>query len=276
MSKVTDVHLELTNHCNLACPVCPNRVMKRPKAFMPFSMVKHIIEANPAVRQVGLSVWGEPLLHPKFLSIVEYLCGKGLEVGFSTNATLLTEDLSWNLVKVGLHDINFSVDALGSEFERLRECSFELVKDNILYFLRLAVDVDITITVVAGSENESSIGETVDFWRQHAKVNVQPKVLFTRDKRVGKCYELYRNHLVVLSNGNIVPCCVDYEGFCILGHASTETLDECYNGEGMKLIREHGSCICDFCSEYETSKAKTRFKHYTLLQRIHVLTEAFQ
>jgi MoaA/NifB/PqqE/SkfB family radical SAM enzyme len=78
--KVTDAHLELTNYCNLACAVCPNKSMKRAKAFMPSSMVFHIVATNPQLREVGLSVWGEPLLHPELLLIIDHLCNHGLHV----------------------------------------------------------------------------------------------------------------------------------------------------------------------------------------------------
>lgn len=273
MKGVFDVHMELTNHCNLTCSVCPNQMMSRAKTFMSFSTVKHIIDANPSIREVGLSVWGEPLLHPELLSIVKFLSEKNIEVGLSTNAVLLNHKLSVDLLEAGLYCINFSLNPTRNPTQEEKESIFKQVL-NIDYFLHLSKRVKCSLTLTVSATNEANIRKMAETWRRKVKVIIQPQVLFTHDDRRGKCYQLYRNHLVVLSNGYIVPCCVDYEGSYILGHALKDNLNDCYTGEKMRLIRENGSNLCAHCSELKTDLAKPRFKSFSVLERLHVWKEA--
>lgn len=54
-----NVHLELTNYCNLQdCATCPvNSSMKRKKQPMPFELIQQILYINPEVDFYGLNNW---------------------------------------------------------------------------------------------------------------------------------------------------------------------------------------------------------------------------
>jgi MoaA/NifB/PqqE/SkfB family radical SAM enzyme len=164
---VKTAHFELTNSCNLRCLMCPvNRIMKRKKEVMPFSVVKKIVDMNPGVETWGLNNWGESLLHPDFLKIVRYIKGKGKKVIFATNATLLSKRMSDRLAKLGPDEVLFSMEAVGKDYERIRGYPYEKVKRNILYFLsvvnRKKTHVQIPVTVF--EKNEAKIGELKKEW----------------------------------------------------------------------------------------------------------------
>ena len=44
-------------------------------------------------------------------------------------------------------------------------------------------------------------------------------------------------HMTVTWNGDVVPCCVDYDNRYILGNVEQETLTEIWNGERMRTLR---------------------------------------
>ena len=257
-NTVINVHLELSNKCNLRCRMCPQNFMKRERKFMPFKLVKHVAENNPEVRRYGLSNWGEPLLHPDLISIVRYLKGLNKLVGLSTNAVLLDSIMARNLQS--LDWINFSVDAVGRDYERIRGVSYDLVKANILDFIQTYPEVHSSVTVTVSKFNEKIVDAVVDEFKSITSLVFQPAVLYQPSSKTNRCPFLFRRHLVVYPDGSVVGCCVDYDGFSVIGDAFKEKLSAIYNGEKMQKMREGHGEICKVCYEYESDKAQNRFR----------------
>jgi hypothetical protein len=239
--------------------------MTRKKAYIPFELVKKIVRENPQIRSYGLNDWGEPLLHPQFLEIVKYLKDSGKSVFFATNATLLDEKMATELVRLKVDSIWFSMDGVFEDYERIRGVSYELVKGNILRFLDMAKEaghkVVTFIVATVGEDSEKGIKRLRKEWSGKMPVLTQPKLLFTKDDRKGACAQLFMDHLVVLSDGKVIPCCADYEGRLEIGDAWENTLTEIINGEKMNALRRDSSgTFCDYCSEYDSREAVPRFK----------------
>jgi radical SAM protein with 4Fe4S-binding SPASM domain len=269
---VQDAHVELTNTCNLHCSFCPTNKMKRTKCFLPFSMVRKIVDDNPTVKIFGLSNWGEPLLYPDLLGVIKFLKQKGKYVGLTTNATLLDEKTAEKLVYSGLDRISFSVDGVGKVYEKLRGANYKSVKNNILRFHEVnKARVHTNIMVTVSKENENCISQIKREWGKYSKIMLQPVLTYEKNQRKGRCAQLLSNHLVILSNGKVVPCCVDYDGFTVLGDIRTDTLNKLYNSAKMNKMRENSEgTICDFCSEYKSKFACKRFRTNQLLRKIKV------
>ena len=88
-----EVVLEITNHCNLACIMCPRLNMKRPTGYMEIDLFKSIIDqikdyAELVYLSGGL---GDPMLHPKYPEMVNYSRKNDVRVGMSTNAAMFTK-----------------------------------------------------------------------------------------------------------------------------------------------------------------------------------------
>ena len=112
--------IELTNRCNLRCPICPrsDAVKGRGLGFMDFDLYKYIIDSlsEYGAGYVGLNRFGESLLYPRFLEALEYAKRKQLpELVLVTNATLLTKEMSEGIVDLGLDTIRMSLDSLDPE-----------------------------------------------------------------------------------------------------------------------------------------------------------------
>jgi len=257
-NTVINVHLELSNNCNLRCRICPENFMKRERKFMPLSLVKHVAENNPEVRQYGLSNWGELLLHPKLTSIVSYLKGLNKPVGLSTNAVLLDSSMAYNLRS--LDWINFSVDATGEDFERIRGASYDLVKAHILDFIHTYPEVRSSVTVTISKFNEKLVEDVVKEFESVTTMAFQPPVLYQPSNKTGKCPVLFKRHLVVYPDGSVVGCCVDYDGMTIIGDAFKEKLNAIYYGEKMRKMHTGDAAICKICLEYKSDKATNRFR----------------
>ena len=86
-----EVAIELTNHCNLACVMCPHSVMQREKGFMTEDTFRRIIdEIKGHTELVYLHGIGESVLHKDLNAFTGYAASQGLTTVLSTNALPLT------------------------------------------------------------------------------------------------------------------------------------------------------------------------------------------
>jgi MoaA/NifB/PqqE/SkfB family radical SAM enzyme len=73
-----------------------------------------LAEFFPLASNVYLSGWGEPLLNPSFIKMVEEAKKAGGQVGFTTNAQLLKDDLAEKLVLLETDQIGISLAGASS------------------------------------------------------------------------------------------------------------------------------------------------------------------
>ncbi|MEM2619464.1 MAG: radical SAM protein [Candidatus Hadarchaeales archaeon] len=122
----------ITTRCNLKCKFCYKTVIGTPFFEMSKETFCRIAESS---RHVGLTLLGlgEPLLHPNFREFVEIWKTRVRgPVGFSTNGTLIDDEMARELVKIGVDEIVFSIDGMNRTYEEIRKGSdFELVLENI-------------------------------------------------------------------------------------------------------------------------------------------------
>lgn len=106
------VYLEVSRACNLNCPMCLRRLLPTDEltGFMDADVVKRIVNNLGNVIGVGLSGWGEPLLHPQIIDILEYISNKGILISFDTNGMFI-KDYARELIKIKtLYHIGLSLD----------------------------------------------------------------------------------------------------------------------------------------------------------------------
>jgi len=161
--------IELTNSCNTWCIFCPRD--KTPKqGYMDFHSFKKAVqraeefEKNPSIHLCGL---GEPLLHPNVVNFVSYLTDKGLFSNITTNAYLLTKELSKKLINAGLKEVTVSASGIDELYEKIHHLSFEEVKNNLSNFLKISKGkcrIKLSITICKPNKNE--IDRIVSFWKQ--------------------------------------------------------------------------------------------------------------
>jgi pyruvate-formate lyase-activating enzyme len=122
-------YVELTTHCNLACPFCPSRTLKRPRAFMDPKLANRVFKEiadylskrdmtvgyTRIDRMVFLHAMGEPLLHPKFSEIVAAAMDYDLVTALFTNATLLNENNITKIFDSGITHVTLSINVVTSE-----------------------------------------------------------------------------------------------------------------------------------------------------------------
>ena len=110
--------------------------------MMSFDLYQKIIDEGEKYRlpSVKLQYLGEPLLHPEVDKQIRYAKDAGiLDVIFNTNATLLTEEKSYEILEAGIDAIFFSVDSADPRtFNEIRiGADYEKVVANIHQFLEI-------------------------------------------------------------------------------------------------------------------------------------------
>ncbi len=131
--RLTSLSIEVTNHCNLHCLVCPASTrMERQKGFIDENLFQKIIDANASLEFILPFQWGEPLLHPKIFELIRYASAKGIRTMITTNGTICSDQIIQQILDSGLEQLTFSIDGVGSTYTMIRGFDYGQLKANVL------------------------------------------------------------------------------------------------------------------------------------------------
>lgn len=116
------VQIEITTTCQASCVYCPRTSthLEWHDRFMSEETFDRIAPFFPQFRYIHLQGWGEPLLHPRFLSMVQRAKAAGCRVGTTTNSLLLDDRVITRLITSGVDVLAVSVAGLQPTHDRLR------------------------------------------------------------------------------------------------------------------------------------------------------------
>ncbi len=284
-----NVDIELTNACNLRCPHCArtsNNWENKAIGFMDKRLVKKILDEISKEKGycVKFSLRGEPLLYKNLIDILKYAKNTNLEeFYFNTNGTLLTKELSKQLVDLRLPRISISVGGWNKEtFEKSQfNAKFEKVRENIKNLKEYrdsqkSIYPKIRVQVVLIPEVQKNIKKFINLWKDYAdelggiEFRSESKVKnFNVKFNEFKCSFLWQR-LVVLWDGTVYPCLfhgVKKADDLILGNAKKDSLKNLWNSSKINRIRRkhlRGESekikSCSFCSYRRTIIEKIREK----------------
>ena len=161
------IYIDITNHCNLSCRLCPNNKPEyvTAKGFMKKELYKKILDKfAPHAQRLSLHNWGEPLLHPDLIEFIKYALTFDIDLKFSTNLTLLTPDLAEQLILSGLPGLTVSIHACSKEnYKRYTTKDyFDRAIENLSMLVKIKKELnsltpDITWLFVVNRYNEEEI-----------------------------------------------------------------------------------------------------------------------
>ena len=88
------MQVEVTNYCNLRCPVCPTGLgqLERPAMNMDPELLSRLLaETSPYLMLMSLFAWGESMLHPRLDDILRITHESGVPTILSTNGQNLDD-----------------------------------------------------------------------------------------------------------------------------------------------------------------------------------------
>lgn len=248
-------YVEITNVCNLRCSFCHGH-SRTPKQMTREEFTHVLSRLEGVTRYVYYHLMGEPLLHPLLPEFLAMAKEKGFRSVITTNGTLL-EKRGEELLAAGLHKVSVSLHSFEAGQEENHRAYLEQVcafcekaqKAGTILSLRLwnkGVDEGRNLSAEAflrhrlpGDWQENSRG-----YRIRDKVFLEYGDRFgwpdmENPEQAGKviCYGM-RDHFGILSDGTVVPCCLDSDGVIALGNVFQEPLQEILTSHRAKNIRK--------------------------------------
>lgn len=263
------------------------------------SALDQIAELDLA-EKVTFHVMGEPLLHPKFFSILDHARKRSLAVGLTTNGALLRPETIRKIAESDLYQIDISLQSPDSESfyaTRGTRIDFETYRRGLLDLLAACAarptppifKIRIMVTRFARKMRQElgipdfmgtrgALHHTVSEWARlvydrlgldavpqailSARVGrigiygwnvieISPKIFietyvltdwgnaFAAERIVeaghGYCFGM-RDHFAILWSGDVVLCCVDYDGKTSVGNLNEKPLAEILRGPELRRI----------------------------------------
>lgn len=271
--------LEVTNYCNNRCVFCASPCSDRKRGMVDkdFAMDKLKEAYDLGVREVGFHGMGEPFLYKNLGTLVEY----AKKIGYSyiyldTNGILAKPKVVNPVIDAGLDSIKFSIHAITSDtyYKVNQTDNFNLVKENLerLYQYKKENGLDFKL-VTFFAENIYNTHEKELFREEMSKYSevwISPihnaagnresenrDIAITENISAWKgkmCTEPF-SRLTIAWNGDVMACCTDWTGQLVYGNAMDCKLDEIWNNERIKKIREsllkrQTNMICNSCIGY--------------------------
>lgn len=264
--KFKRIYIEITNICNLKCSFCS--ISYRDKKSIDIKQFKKIItEVKNYTDYVYLHVRGEPLIHKNIGEFLEVLKTNNLKVNLTTNGTLLNCKKSILFQKDIVRQISISLQS-GDNFKDEKKYKYyidktlEFVQDglrktDIIFELRLwnynkaygflnkntyalnKIKEIFGVNLRAYEEVEKDKGVRLlkNLYLSKEYEFIWPSLKNETIQEIGTCYGT-RQQIGILSNGTVIPCCLDYDGDLELGNIFEEQLDEILEKNRFKKIKK--------------------------------------
>ncbi|MBI4405796.1 MAG: SPASM domain-containing protein [Deltaproteobacteria bacterium] len=265
--RITSVSVELSSRCNLNCILCArNKAMTRAQGDIDFDTFRAMVDNNPDVPHYVLVGWGEMMLNPIFFDCVDYLGKKNKRISLTTNGTVFTEKNIERIIESTISHITISVDGIDDVYESVRGYPYPKLESTIIRLSnrikQTKKNIYLEINAVAypnvveqAKEMRRRLGPYVEDIRFSAYLEYNNPI---KTNRTQPCREFWRGIIAVGYDGNVVPCCMDYNASMVLGNVREARLIKLWNGQKMKLLRkEHSKRLFKFrCATcYEAQSA---------------------
>lgn len=252
------VTVELTNACNLKCPMCPRHFMDGHMGYMAWDMYVKIIDEMSAHLGTAMVPFfrGESMLHPKFIEMMAYAKKKGVgPIQYTTNATRMKPKFARALVDLKIDFVSFSVDSIDPEkYAAIRiNGKLEETLANIDYFCKYKAEQnsafpEVQVSVVKTKQTEDSIKQFVDFWtpkvdrvrvyEEHSTGGTFGALEDNTDPMPRMaCHKVFGD-LVIYWDGTVGLCNHDWVRTELIDSVADKSIAEVWLGERYEKIRQ--------------------------------------
>lgn len=229
------VYVEITNICNMNCSFCHGH--SRPARSMTEEEYARVLEQLTGKTQyIYHHLMGEPLLHPLLPRFIQMAAQAGFRPMLTTNGTLL-DRFGDGILIPGLHKVNISLHS----FEGEDRSAHRRYLRNVVEFMKKASCMGIKVSLrlwnngFDGGRNDTVLealkDEFPDPWTQNTRGYRIRDGLFLEwgdrfdwpdqnapDEGDSMTCRGLLDHFGILSDGTVVPCCLDSDGVIALGN----------------------------------------------------------
>lgn len=287
--KFHRIYIELTNVCGLSCSFCPTKAL--PSLQMPLDFFESIVvEVKAYTREIACHVVGDPMTLSNLGSYLDILHVYGMKAVLTTSGYFLKKQPYETLFHPSVKQINISLNAFNKNdtswtFEQyiapvLSLCEAKLKEQRDMFINLRVWNLDETMSerafnAMLFARLSDAFGTELDadaiYAQRPRSIRLASKVLLHFDSYFewpslnnpiygdGTCQGL-SSHIAILSNGKVVPCCLDCDGVVELGDLHVQSLDTILQGKRAQMMI-HGfkerKAVEEFCQK---CSYKMRFK----------------
>lgn len=261
------IYLEITNNCNLDCEFCIKN--KRKSKFINIDEFEFLLnKINNYTDYLYFHILGEPLLHPRINELID-IASKQFKINITTNGYLM-DRIKYNKnirqLNISLHsfDDKYNID-LKKYLDNCFDTVNELIKNNTYISLRLwtknkynkeIIDyINIKYNIeIKYDEKQYKINDYIFINNFHEFI--WPDLKNNTYDESGTCYGLI-DHIGILVDGTVIPCCLDSGGDINLGNIYSKEIDEILKSDRVinmiKNFKNNKKCeeLCKHCKFIE-------------------------
>ena len=269
--------IDITNRCNAKCVWCPNPDLTNVGAMDMDVYRKIIDDYGSRGGVITFGTFGEPLMDKHMKERIEYLkCYPKIhKIEILTNGFFLNENIVPTIIENGV-GVDISLDELDKQtFEDVKKMSFDIVRDNIVNFLKANSEAKTPVPVNIRIKTMKTVEETLEqelfkvitsydcsvvlnsiddniisnwagkldkesFIKEY-EISTNNKTQFTHKRfnqtNIAPCTQLWK-WMVVYWDGSVVLCCADMFSQAIVGDLKSNSIAEVWNGSQMKGHRD--------------------------------------
>lgn len=272
-------YIEITNTCNLDCHFCPKHQRKRRQlSAEEFDLLTDKVQGK--VCFLYFHLMGEPLLHPLLPQFITMAREKGFKTVLTSNGTLLHRAM--NLLDTLPHKVQLSLHShesnargeLSSYMEEVMNFATQAAAKGTCVVLRLwnqggmdkenELVMDYIAEYVPRPWKERPDGFRLcdNLYLEFDRKFEWPSANASSAKREVFCKALLKQ-IGVLSDGSLVPCCLDHNGDVVLGNLFHQSLEEILSSPRAQAMIEgfqHHTATEALCQNCESALVRNSFR----------------
>jgi len=248
--------IEPTNHCPYTCVMCPRtKKMTRDTGFMDIKLYYKIIDEISSFKEpvrskeIELFHFGESLIHPQLDEMIRYASNRKLNIVLSINPPSLDKKKIINILNANPSKIIISLDGYDEKsYQEIRgnkanyKKAIEMVEFLLLTHQENHSQTKIIIRMIEFNLNKSYTKKFKEQWeKKHVDVEIREFFPWTEKDLVElgtvKKWKPFMpcpfpwQYVVIQYNGDIVPCCRDYDAKNAILNVKNHTIKEIWNSK---------------------------------------------
>ena len=284
MKVFEKIYIEISDYCALSCGFCPSGLRQTKRGEMDLGLFKSICEQiQGKAKRVCLHILGDPLGVGDFAAYVRILAHYGLKVDLVSTGLFLKERDFELLLQNPFVQVSFSLSAFLANANVLKMAHLHRILDFCGAHIQRNAPIFINLRfhqndIMQESEKFKVMLETIRAYfglpscdLRQGRIKLAPKIFLNPmpsfeweqsmlEQRTYKseskdskplCYGAHKQ-FGILSNGELVPCCIDYNGRASFGNVRTQSMEGILDSVRFLQFAQNlkdGIAPCELCEK---------------------------
>ncbi len=286
MKLFEKVYIELSDYCALSCGFCPSHTLSKRRGTMDLKLFESICaQIQGKTRRVCLHLLGDPLSVQHFAMYVKILRKYHLKVDLVTTGLFLRKKHFELLLNEPFVQVSFSLSAFLANPHQFKKahlkrildfCAFNIHSQSPIfvnlrfhsndilrrenYFVRMLNEIGayFGFSNIDLKQERLKLGKKVFLnpthsfdWEIQKDTFPPPYIVNNKSSIKPLCYGAQKQ-IGILSNGELVPCCIDYNAQASFGNLKEQNLADILDSKAFiafSLNLRQGNIPCELCQK---------------------------